>query len=302
MAATPDCEEIARRLGLPSSAVAQMRKGEIVTKESDATNEKDLSLIIAVLLNSDLRSLEKFAEAERFHEIQDAMLEVGELDPTNPSAGLEAMKLTEDMVKNLMKNPFLSKAEAHRVKDGLKHKKGAQVYKEVLAERAKAYWAKGLEGIEPYEGKGRDPGADLKAATAESLKVIQDPDVRQEIQAIPSKAPHPERHSLTYGIQQGNDMAAPILCHKIRFETDNGLSRHEQSVLRWTGQGFFPDYRRTRACRRWQVLHVLCESYLFVCCRWLWRRGQAQYRTKNHEGKTLGNDEEGAGTQAVLES
>jgi len=216
-------EEIARRLGLPSSAVAQMRNGEIVTKESDATNEKDLSLIIAVLLNSDVDSLYTFAEEERVHEIQDAMLEVGELDPTNPSAGLEAMKLTEDMVTNLMKNPFLSKAEAHRVKDGLKHKKGAQVYKEVLAERAKAYWAKGLEGIEPYEGRGRDPGADLKAATAESLKVILDPNIRQEIQAIPSKAPHPERHSLTYGIQQGNDMAAPILCHKIRIKTDKGF-------------------------------------------------------------------------------
>lgn len=220
---TVSSEEIARRLGLPASANQQLIKGEIVCKESEASTEKDLSLILAVLLNNTLDDIWEFAEAERMWEVQDATLSVGPIDPANPSAGLEAMDLAEDMVTKLMKHPFLSAAETNCVKEGLKKGKGAEIYKQVLAERAQVYWEKGLQGIMPYDGKGRDPAVDLTAATKVSLGLIQDPILRDEIQVVPAKSTRPDFHSLQWAIQQGNSLAAPILNHRIRIKLPQGV-------------------------------------------------------------------------------
>jgi hypothetical protein len=215
-------EDLAKRLGL-SDSITSLKNGEVVTKELDASTDKDLSLVVAALLDADIEKLWEFANAERVHELQDATLSTGIIDPANPSAGLEAMKLTEDMVDKLMKTPFLSKDETLRVKDGLKHGKGAHVYKEILAERALAYWNKGLEGIVPYEGKGRDPKADLKAATKVALELVLDPTTREELTVIPAKSAHPEAHKLTWTIQQGNAIAAPTLNHLFRHKDERGL-------------------------------------------------------------------------------
>jgi hypothetical protein len=215
-------EDVATRLGLADS-IASLKNGEVVTKELDASTDKDLSLAVAVVLESSVDKLWEFANAERLHEIQDATLSSGVIDPANPSAGLEAMELKEDMVQKLMKNPFLSKDESLRVKEGLKHGNGAKVYKEILAERAKAYWNKGLGGIVPYEGKGRDPSADLKAATDVALKLVLDPQVRDELKVIPAKSAHPETHKLSWTIQQGNDIAAPTLNHICRMRNERGF-------------------------------------------------------------------------------
>ena len=216
-------EDIAQRLGLTDSIMQQFKNGEIVTKELEASTDKDLSLVVAALLDSDIEKVWEFAEAERMHEIQDATLSTGSLDPANPSAGLEAMELTEDMVEKLMKNPFLSKDEANRVKVGSKQGKGAQVYKEILAERAKAYWEKGLPGVLPYEGKDRSPKEDLAAAAAVTLKLMKDPTFREELNVIPSKSTHPDLHILRWSIQQGNELAAPTLSHVFRFKDERGI-------------------------------------------------------------------------------
>lgn len=216
-------KDLAQRLGLSASTMDQFSRGEVVTKESDATTDKDLSLIVAAILNSSMDGIWEFAQAERVHEIQDAMLATGVMDPSNPRASLEAMELSEDTVKTLMNNPFLSKDEAKRVKEGLKHSMGADVYKQVLAERAEAFWNKGLAGIVPYDGKGRDPAVDLKAADEEALRLVLDPTMRQEIQVVPSKSTHLDKHSLAWGMQQGNDIAAPILMHRIRSRSELGM-------------------------------------------------------------------------------
>lgn len=216
-------EEIAQRLGLADSIMQQFKNGEIVTKELEASTDKDLSLVVAALLDTDVEKLWEFAEAERIHEIQDATLSAGSIDPANPSAGLEAMELTEDMVAKVMKNPHLSKDEANRVKEGSKHGKGAQVYKQILTERAQAYWEKGLDGIIPYEGKGRSPKDDLAAATEVTLKLMKDPTFREELKVIPAKSAHQDYHKLRWSIQQGSDLAAPTLIHVFRFKDERGF-------------------------------------------------------------------------------
>lgn len=83
-------EDLATRLGLADS-ITSLKNGEVVTKELDASTDKDLSLAVAAVLDSSIEKLWEFANAERIHEVQDATLSTGTIDPANPSAGLEAM-------------------------------------------------------------------------------------------------------------------------------------------------------------------------------------------------------------------
>ena len=218
-------EEVAVRLGLGKSSVDAFLAGEVVTHELDASNDKDLSLLVVTVADCSVEQLFEWAEQERMHEIQASTLSVGKMDPSDPSAGLEDMDLSEEMVTALLKKPQMSQTEADELRAGSAAGKGAETYKKILAERAKAYWENGLDGIVPYDGlgKGRDPRIDLKMANEAALKAVTDPVVHDEIFAIPSQSENPQFHKLQWGIQKGNELAAPILNHMIRIKRDLGF-------------------------------------------------------------------------------
>jgi hypothetical protein len=80
------------------------------------------------------------------------------------------------------------------------------------------YWAHGLEGIVPYQGKGRDPKTDLGHANDTILKIALDSTIREEIMTVPSKSKNmAEMHSLNWAIQKGNDQEAPVLNHVLKW-------------------------------------------------------------------------------------
>jgi hypothetical protein len=80
------------------------------------------------------------------------------------------------------------------------------------------YWAHGLAGIVPYQGKERDPKTDLGHANESILKILLDPAIREEILTVPSKSQNmAEMHSLNWAIQKGNDQEAPVLNHIVRY-------------------------------------------------------------------------------------
>ena len=216
-------EEVAQSLGLPSSSIDAFLKGDVVTHELDASNEKDLSLLVVCVADTTVDKLYEFAEKERVHEIQAATVSAGMLDPSDPATGLEDMDLDEATVKSLLKNPQLSKSETAELKAGSKAGKGVATYKKILTERAKVYWEQGLDGIIPYDGKGRDPKTDLKTANEAALKAVTDPLIHEEVFGIPSQSENPEWHKLQWAIQKGNDQAAPVLNHIIRIKRELGF-------------------------------------------------------------------------------
>mmetsp|Transcript_15974 Transcript_15974/g.32120 ORF Transcript_15974/g.32120 Transcript_15974/m.32120 type:complete len:304 (-) Transcript_15974:96-1007(-) len=216
-------EEVATRLGFPPSSVESFLKGEVVTQELDASNDKDLSLLVVTVADTTVDKLFELAEQERVHEIQAATISAGVLDPSDVAAGLDGMDLLdEDTVKSLLKNPFMSKAEAKELRDGHKNGRGVEAYKRILADRATAYWENGLDGIVPYDGKGRDPSTDLKSANDAALKAVTDPVVHEEVFVIPSRSQNPEWHKLKWALQKGNDQMAPVLSHTIRIKRELG--------------------------------------------------------------------------------
>lgn len=216
-------EQVAERLRLSKSTMSSFLKGSVVTQELDASNDKDLSLLVASINEASVDKMYEFVEAERMHEIQAATLHAGTCDPADPMTGLEEMPLTEDMVKALLKNPFMSKDEAKRLKDGHKKGHGVKVYKEILAERIKAYWEKGLDGIVPYDGKDRSPAKDLKSANEAALELMTDPLIRGEFLVVPSKSENGSMHKIQWTIQKGNELAAPSLNHNIVIKRDAGF-------------------------------------------------------------------------------
>ena len=215
-------EEVGARLGLPASSVKAFLDGEVVTQEIEAANDKDLSLLVVSVADTTVDKLFDWADQEKVHEIQAASLSAGMLDPSDPATGLEEMDLDETTVEALAKNPFMSKAEAAELKAGVKSGKGVEAYKKILAARCKSYWEKGLDGITPYDGKGRDPAKDLKSANEAALKAITDPLVHEELFVAPSQSQNPEYHKLKWVIQQGNDNPAPRLDHIIRIRRELG--------------------------------------------------------------------------------
>ena len=215
-------EEVGAGLGLPASSVKAFLDGEVVTQEIEAANDKDLSLLVVSVADTSVDKLFEWADREKVHEIQTASLSAGMLDPSDPAAGLEDMDLDEKTVEALAKTPFMSKSEAAELKAGVEAGNGVDAYKKILAARCQSYWENGLEGITPYEGKGRDPAKDLKSANEAALKAISDLHVHEELFTAPSLSQNPEYHKLKWVIQQGNDNPAPRLDHIIRIRRELG--------------------------------------------------------------------------------
>ncbi len=226
-AATP--EELAKRLGLSDGDVARVKGGEIVAVELEASSDKDLSLALVARIDAGLQKANEFVDTDRMIELSTVTLSHGEIDPANPS--LAAMELDDETVKRLAKDPgdtfYMSEAEAERVAEAGKKGPAAALdaYRGVLAERARAYWEKGIDGIEPYAGgKVRSPKADLTHANAAARKVTRLEELLAELETAPAKSPGRATHTLSWAVQKGRDQAAPVLIHRIVYHADQAVA------------------------------------------------------------------------------
>lgn len=95
-------------------------------------------------------------------------------------------------------------------------------YQKVLAERARSYWERGLDGIEPYAGKGRSPKIDLGHANEAARKLVLNREFQAELDAIPAKAAGNAEHQLSWALQKGRDKVAPVLIHRILNKREDG--------------------------------------------------------------------------------
>lgn len=208
----PTVDELAKKLGMSSSDVVAFKQGQVVTEERDASNEKDLCLLVAVTVDAPLEKTWKFVVDEKVQECQDANLAQGHINVK--TFELEGFKFDHGTSANLSKYN-MSTAES-KMFSHAKDKEAA--FLQILSARAKSFWENGLKGIEPYQGKGHDVGDDLDTAVKEMLKVIENPDVREEVTVVPSKSKNPGVHSLFWSIVQGNSMTSIVLSHLIRYK------------------------------------------------------------------------------------
>jgi hypothetical protein len=200
--ATP--EEAAERLGLSQQAIERVKSG----------------------VDASLDRVYEFVKADRLAEFQTVTISRGRIDPANPS--LAGLVLDDATLNELARDPgrlfFMSDDEARRVraagKQGTAQAQGA--YREVLAERATAYWEQGLDGITPYAGKGRSPRVDLGHANAAARALVRNHDFLAELEAVPSKSPGKAEHQLLWAVQKGRDLAAPVLIHRILYREADG--------------------------------------------------------------------------------
>ena len=227
-AQTVSAMELAERFGLSQDAIERVKKGKVVAEDLEPSSDKDLSLAVFARVDADLKRVSEFVRADRMLDLSAVTLSHGAIDPANPS--LAEMTLDDATVARLAKDPgdtfFLSQAEAKRIAAAGKQGKAQamEAYRQVLAERARAYWERGVSGIEPYAGgERRSPKVDLGHANDAAKKLIQNPAIVAELDAVPAKSPGNAVHTLSWAVQKGRDQAAPVLIHRIVYERDDAV-------------------------------------------------------------------------------
>jgi hypothetical protein len=230
--ATADAEEnaaarLARKIGLSEAAIGRVAAGEVVVEELEASNDKDLAIALVALVDASVEAVSKAVDAEAFAHVSEVTLSRGIIEPD--AFSLADLTLPEELVARLAEKPektfYLSAPEVERVTAAASGgpRAALEAYRQVLSDRARAYWEKGDEGIVPYEGEGRSPREDLTDANRAAREVIEGEDTRALLTTPPSKARGPAEHRLAWRVQKGRDQAAPVLSHVIDYRTDGAL-------------------------------------------------------------------------------
>jgi len=218
--------EAAKRIGLSDSAVEQVKKGEIVVEDLEASSDKDLSLAIVATIDAPLARVYEYVDAEKIAELSTVTLSRGQIDTSTFS--LAAMKLPDEVLEQLVDDPsdtfFMSNAEGKKVEKAAAQGKAAVLaaYQAILSARAKAYWEGGAAAIEPFDEEGRSPKDDLAHANEAARKIVTQPTVLRLLEQVPSKADGAAVHELFWAVQKGRDQAAPVLSHRILYKQDDG--------------------------------------------------------------------------------
>lgn len=217
---------VAERMGLSPAAIEQVKRGEIVSEELEASSDKDLSLAIVMRLDATPGEVFDFVNADHLVELQTVRLSGGAIDPANPS--LAELQLPADLEKALAEDPgetfFMSAKEAKQVSDAGKRgtAQALDAYRQVLAARAKAYWEGGIAAITPYAGEDRSPHVDLGHANEVARALVKNSTFLAELDAPPAESSGKAIHKLSWAVEKGRDQAAPVLIHQILYREGDG--------------------------------------------------------------------------------
>lgn len=218
--------EVAERLGMSDEAIERVKSGKVAVQELEASSDKDLSIALVARIDAPLEEIWEFLQSGRLLEISTITLSVGEIDTSTFS--MAGMVLPDDVLQQLVDDPedtfHMSAEEQGFVVAAAEQGKAAVLaaYQDVLSARARTYWEQGIAGIAPYAGKGRSPHEDLGHANEAARKLIKNPAVLAELDAIPSKDQGKAKHRLYWAIQKGRDQAAPVLNHRILYAENDG--------------------------------------------------------------------------------
>jgi len=186
--------QVAQALGFDRAAEQKLLAGEIVTAERQETTAKQLAVSIGMLVKGDPDTLAAAVLDGQTLKSNPAILAFGKIDPEAPAAGLEGVVYTADEVEEVRKlleaeagDEFNLSAEELASLQKLGARYGPkqavdpaviaavnEAYRSILLGRLRAYLARGVAGLAPYQRDGgtSDPAEELRAA-AEASQLLQ---------------------------------------------------------------------------------------------------------------------------------
>lgn len=234
-AAVPTAKEIVALLDSRPDAMDRLKAGEILMKELTAARDTELGVSLAMLIRKPLADVDRFLAGDAIFDADAELVAHGDLDPAKPEAGLRGVSFDAKDAKELAKLASGEAGSAYNLSPAEREKLAASgggdaamaAYRDVLAGRVKAYAAKGLSGIEPYDrGKGRSsaPAEELRTAQ-DSLAVIQKqlPDVAATLKSYPPTASSKPSEKWLWLAQRAQGRPVFVLSHRMGWRLPGAI-------------------------------------------------------------------------------
>jgi hypothetical protein len=236
----PPAEELAGNVGIPSSELANLDKGKVISWKYAENTDKELADGIAIYLPVPLAKVIDYVKKGDFAGLDSTVTSKGNISDNAGVGAFKPFALTGDEAQDLLNvesgDKFnLSTAEIASFADlknslqGADDKAVAQAvskrYREILAQRYQAYRQNGLSGIATYDrgGEQADPASELRTAAERGSPMLVNhfPDLYQAWVNYPQALPDGVTETFFWQNSKVEDRPTAILAHRLVQSTDN---------------------------------------------------------------------------------
>ena len=252
----PTIEHGLEYLGFDGDDLAALRDGAILSKKFRETHDKQLSATFVMAVRWPLHQVAALIREGRTMEIDRhiSMFSIlGDRAPTEEdfaSVGFSAAERNEirDLYNAEAGSKFnlgfagIARFQAVRDQFPVRHcdrdpacaRAVVEAYRQVLLQRAGAYWASGLAGITPYArgGRGASPAEELRAAAADARLVSSHfPEFYRAFMRFP-RAPDDEiENQLLWIKQRTQGRPTYVLAHRVFYSRPDGFLMAERQFF-----------------------------------------------------------------------
>lgn len=231
---------IAAVIGFTENDKNKVLAGEVVAADLPETTDKMLAQAIALLLPVKTDEVAERLRSLKLFEADQTVLAFGTIDPADPEAGLVKAVFTDGEAKeaakfmkaspgsefNLSAEEF-AKVKAAAAAGEVTPAAASEVYQGILADRVKAFAARGIKGIAPYDrGDGKTVGAgeDLEAmAKAMTFLQKEAPTLYQAVLDYPTGKSAGVEEIFTWEKRTVEDRPLFALVHRMIFDQPDQL-------------------------------------------------------------------------------
>jgi hypothetical protein len=230
-----EARSVAEALGYDDKQLAKLLDGEIVTHRFRKEAENELSVTLAMVAPQPVDVVYRVIEKADMLEADRTILAWGKIAADSPSAdSFQGLTLPDEELAQLVEveagsNFNLSSEEIAGLRDVSirlreapeqeRKSKVMQHFRELLAERVRAYQQQGIAGVAGYARKkgNADPAADLRHSVppATGLLARDAPDFYRALKGDPGSAPSTVQSSFIWLLQELNGRPAVVLAHRI---------------------------------------------------------------------------------------
>lgn len=217
--------EVTAAVGFEDADLERVWRGEIVSRRIGESSERELAIAVIMRLRESHREFYERARRGQLFEIDRTILHAEEIPPTSSGTAVFAgLRLDPDELRRLGEVTAgaefnLSAPEIQELRRA--GQEGARAlldgYRQVLAERFRAYREAGIAGVAPYARGGREearPAQDLRRAIA-SLSGLDDrcPSFYRSFAEFPAREDPAVSHHFFWAVQRIQDRPTVILSH-----------------------------------------------------------------------------------------
>ena len=228
-------QRVADELGYDDAQLARLLDGEIVSHRLHKEAKKELAVTLAMLAPQSVDVVFRELEQQEFLDADRTILAWGKIDTGSPSAAsFQALTLPDDELDKLIEAEAGSKFNlsseeiaslenvSTRLREAPEHERRNHVmqrFRELLAERVRAYQQQGIDGVAGYaRGKrSADPAADLRSALPPSTGLLarEAPGFHRALTEYPEGISSDVSSSFLWYLQELNGRPAVVLAHRI---------------------------------------------------------------------------------------